>query len=369
MSIGFTEILPAPPPTETHGRQATSLPAEFESADPEEVSSAALEQGWEKRGFRGRVAELLRERGLRSRAVRFANCNRLGRPGVCSRYPDEHKYFVRHSCCVTFCKQCASEERRRLSNKYSSVVREVLSRMPKIPRGLVLAKITFTLRSEVGPITPTIVKKFNCAVRLVLKRTAQAASDDHPYGAIFIDEVGTGPIQDRSEGGGTHLHCHGLYLGPRLDWSATRDLWTSTTEKMFGIASYGFYITEVYWFKNEPTRALCHALNRMLKYVMKPPAVSAERLADLISAFHGTRRVHALGLFYGVKTEQKRGDVSCPQCSVLGIPSVLSFEGRSLSNGGCVPRLVPISELEADGYRDLKSIRREAFFSRADSSP
>src|ERR1700675_2338171 len=65
---------------------------------------------WERFGFRGQAAKLLYERGvelverglerqgrsLMRKAVRFVNCNRLGRPGVCKRYPFDHKFFVPH---------------------------------------------------------------------------------------------------------------------------------------------------------------------------------------------------------------------------------------------------------------------------------
>ncbi len=36
---------------------------------------------WEHFGIRGHVAQLLFARGLKRKAVRFANCGRLGRPG------------------------------------------------------------------------------------------------------------------------------------------------------------------------------------------------------------------------------------------------------------------------------------------------
>src|SRR5712692_191624 len=49
-------------------------------------------------GFRGRVGKLLWDRGLKPKAIRFVSCNKLGRPGVCSNYPHEHKFFVPHGC-------------------------------------------------------------------------------------------------------------------------------------------------------------------------------------------------------------------------------------------------------------------------------
>src|SRR5260370_40443385 len=58
-------------------------PGENLSREPEEIPE------WEHFGIRGRVAQLLFARSLKGKAVRFANCWRLGRPGVCSRYPFE----------------------------------------------------------------------------------------------------------------------------------------------------------------------------------------------------------------------------------------------------------------------------------------
>jgi hypothetical protein len=372
------------PPIETSAERASRLYAGFKQtfganwaepevvADPEEVApSAAAQEGWEHLGMRGQVAKILRKRGHEKKAGRFANCQRFGRPGVCSRYPDEHKYFQRHGCGMQFCSNCTPEERRRLFTKYVEVVHSVLAELKIIPKAWVLARITSTLRSDGSSITPEKVKLFNSAVRSVMKGTVRVVGEDGRYGMLFIDEVGSELSGLRCEraGNGLNLHCHGLYIGPRLDWGKTRDLWVTITTEKFGVSSCGFNITGIRCFSKHPMRAVRFALNCLLKYVSKPPAVSPERLADLICAFHGTRRVHSLGMFYGIRVESDKHEANCPQCQKLGIPSTISFEGRYLSNGSCIPRLGLVSQLEAEGYRELDVVRRELFFSREDASP
>ncbi len=325
-----------------------------------------LNPEWERFGFRGQVAKLLFERGLKRKAVRFANCGRLGRPGVCSRYPFEHKFFKRHGCGVIFCKECGGQERGRLMEEYlPAVLKVVLERSPDgcLPQGWVLARLNLTLRSDGSEITPDRVKRMNEAAKRTVRKSVGSRSG---YGLLYCDEVGfekRGHILER-KAGGLNLHLHGLYFGPCLDWEKTRDLWAAETRKEFGVESLGFWIRSIRILHGDLEGAVRHALNHLLKYVSKPPAVSAERLASLIAAFDGTRRVHGLGLFYGKKPKHKRGDCLCPRCKALGIPpGVVSFEGRPLPNGGCIPRLVSIEDLIREGYEELGAAGRSATLS------
>ena len=391
------------------GRAVRVKPREEEIVEPEVYEPPKLEEPeWERLGFRGQVAKLLWARGLKRKAIRFLNCNRCGRPGVCSRYPDEHKYFIPHGCEVVFCKECADVTRRECLLDYWHVVCNVVADFggereghetlcsvlfdpevePKERRdaesellqlwarvgqhikesGHILARVTFTLKSDGGEITPDRVKKFNACVREVMTLVGKEVGK---FGMLFVDEVGyemRGHLPDEQRiTHGLNLHCHGLYFGPYLDWGKTRDLWMEITEKAFGEPSRGFYITAVRWFAQNPARAIRWALNHMFKYVSKPPAVTPERLALLIAAFHGTRRVHALGLFYGKKPEREKKDCLCPKCKALGIISTVSFEGRLLPNGGCIPRIVPIEELVAQGYVPLREAGRDAVLSMGEA--
>lgn len=360
-----------------------------------------INPAWDRFGFRGQVAKLLFERGLKSKAVRFANCNRLARPGRCERYPLEHKYFVPHGCEVIFCRECAKAARQVLFVAYFQVIRDAVldfagerqahdvlcavisnkNTEPKIrvgsevalrdlwsrvgrylrKEGWVLARINFTLCSDGSEITPDRVKKMNAAVRSTMQKSVGKAQG---YGMLFMDEVGfeTRGHTRKRKAGGLNLHAHGLYFGPYLDWERTRDLWMRETGKRFPQVSRGFWIGKVRGLSTDPERAIRHALNHMLKYVSKPPAVTAERLASLIAAFDGAKRVHSLGLFYGKKPKHEKRDCPCPKCRAMGIESSVSFEGDDLSSGGRIPRLVPIEELRGQGYEPLRGDGRTTNF-------
>lgn len=327
---------------------------------PERFSKRDVkEPEWEKFGFRGQVGKLLWERGLETKAIRFLNCNKCARPGHCDLYPNEHKYYVPNGCEVIFCRECAQEVRRELFQAYLKVILAVLI-SHGCPRGWTLARINFTLWSDGSEITPERVRKMNAAVRSVMWKSVRSRRG---YGMLFVDEVGfelRGHGRRKRKAGGLNLHAHGLYFGPYLDWEKTRDLWMRETGKQFPQRSRGFWVKEVKGWRRNPERAVRHALNHMLKYVSKPPAISSERLASLIAAFDGARRVHSLGLFYGEKPKSEKKNCLCPKCKALGIPGIVSFEGRSLPNGGCIPRIVRIEELVAEGYIPLREARRDA---------
>jgi hypothetical protein len=369
-----------------------------EIADPAEVSSAA-EPDWGRFGFRGQVGKLLWARNLQKKAIRFVSCNKCARAGLCGRYPKEHKFFIPNGCEVIFCRECVDVVRRELLLDYWHVVcnavlefavgrqeHERLCRLLHSPesgdqarkdaerqlgelwagvgdairkRGWVLARTNFTLRSDGSEITPERVQKFNRCVREVMRKTIGSPNG---YGMLFMDEVG---FETRGHlpnflrvAHGLNLHAHGLYFGPYVDWERTRDLWIAETLKVFGVESRGFYIKAVRGFFNNPGRAIRWALNHMFKYASKPPAVSAERLAALISSFDGARRVHSLGMFYGKKPKREKKDCLCPKCKAMGIVSAVGFEGRALANGRFIPLLVQIETLIALGYVSLRDAGR-----------
>ena len=385
-----------------------SEPAET-VCDPETYAPRALlEPDWGlyrgddgKLAFRAEVARLLWKRGddpkLRKKALRFLNCNKCGRSGVCSRYPEEHKYYIPNGCEVVFCKQCADETRRALTFEYARVILAAIERLGGIPEGWVLARVSFTLRSDGGEIMPKRVKKFNACVRKVMLRVV---GDRKGFGMLFDDEVGfetRGHLPDLQRvSHGLNLHCHGLYFGPALPnrptcadcqstvkkigdglWNCPKcgevsevlpgrvtRIYMEESQKAFGAESRGFFVNAVKGIAQNPERAVRWALNHMLKYVSKPPGVTPERLASLIVAFHGARRVHALGLFYGKKPKREKHDLPCPKCKTDGIISVVGFVGRALPNGGFIPTLQSIEELKAQGYVSLRDAGRGFVLSR-----
>jgi len=361
-----------------------TAPMVSETLDSTGVSDFDSNPEWKNLGFRGKVAEALmaaaqewNRRGeelgdakvkrkalrLKRKAIRFANCGRLGRSAVCSMYPSEHKFFAPHDCGTDFCVKCAQAQRRTLFEKYLHVILTAVGTV--VPKGWTLARATFTLRSDGREITPERVKKFNSAVRFTVRKSVGSRNG---YGFLFSDEVGfetRGRLPDSQRvSHGLNLHCHGLYFGPYVDWERTRDVWKAETEKRFGVASTGFYITEIKGFRRDPERAVRRALNYLLKYFSKPPAVTAERIAALILSFDGAKRVHALGKFYGKCAGKKKSDCLCPTCRRMGFPKpgVLSFEGKSLPNGGSIPRLSLVGDLIAQGYLPLHGDGRTTDF-------
>jgi len=342
------------------------------------LAELGVEPNWEVYGFRGQVAKVLWERGLKRKAIRFVSCNKCARPGKCRRYPLEHKFFIPNGCEVAFCRECAQQTRRALFEAYLAVILTAIEKCGGIPRGWVLWRVNFTLRSDGTEITPERVKDMNGAVRAVMPKSVGSRRG---YGMLFVDEVGSecgkrNYTRER-KAHGLNLHCHGLYFGPSLDWWRTRDLWMQETEKRFGVPSQGFYYKNVRVRNGDVPGAVRHALNHMLKYVSKPPAITPERLASLIAAFDGTKRVHSLGLFYGKKPKHKEHDCPCPKCRAMGIVSTVSFEGseflRRKADGdfyaGYIPRLLPIRALREQGYEPLSEAGRAMVLSMGAGPP
>ena len=242
---------PNPDWANLRGRVATSLMT---------AASEENERGEERRALR-----------LKRKAIRFANCGQLGRSAVCSEYPFEHKFYVPHDCATDFVGKCAQSERHSLFEKHLRVVLNAMG--GGIPKDRMLARVTFSLRSDGSAITPDRVKQFNQAVRFTIRKSIGSRDG---YGFLFCDEVGfekRGHLPDVPRVvHGLNLHCHGLYFGPYVDWERTRDLWKMETAKRFNEPSTGFFITQVKRFKRDPERAARWALNHLLKYLSKPPA-------------------------------------------------------------------------------------------------
>lgn len=271
------------------GGRAVWLKPQEQVADPESYKPAELQEPEWTGGFRGQVAKLLWEHGLQevdkkkkrkwqSKAIRFLNCGEKARPGVCKRYPLEHKYFVPHGCEVDFCKKCGDELRSAMTLDYCEVVSAAIESQGGIPEGWVLARVTFTLRSDGREITPVQAKEFNRCVGDVVRR---AVGSRKGFGLMFQDEVGfetRGHLPDAQRvTHGLNLHAHGLYFGPRLEnrptcvacgsfakrlekrvdvWKCPKcgpvievqcgqltQMYMAETEKTFGEPSHGVFLT------------------------------------------------------------------------------------------------------------------------------
>ena len=138
--------------------------------------------------------------------------------------------------------------------------------------------------------------------RLVRRWFKRSMTKDELWGCIFAVETGhelAVKHPDRTAGG-WNLHVHVLYYGPYLEHPAGLALW----KELLG-DSGGFRIKQCPGWRKNPYRAVRRALVHHFGYVMKPAAVSGERIAALEVLFHRVRRLHALGCFYSRQTAQK----------------------------------------------------------------
>ena len=110
-----------------------------------------------------------------------------------------------------------------------------------------------------------------------IKKTLKALMDGvKGWGAIWCDEVGRE---------NTNLHAHILFYGPYIPQTRLAEVWNEISGH------------QVVYIKESHKRG-ANALLYMLKYVSKPPTSDPSQIGHLEMAFHGTRRIHALGLFY-----------------------------------------------------------------------
>lgn len=239
--------------------------------------------------FRGRVAQVLIDHDLHQKARRYLECLRYGIRLQCEG-PQQHALFAVVHCDLRFCPCCGPRQFARLIEKYSPVLRSVSGQRR---RGYALREITLTCRKSAS-LTSAQVKKFNEDVKKALKVVAADAED---WGAIWCDEVGFN---------NTNLHAHILFYGPYVEQSRLAEVWRAISGHQV------VFITKAH--VNGP-KALIH----LLKYVSKPPSDDPEIIGQLEVAFHGRRRVHALGVFYNFASDDSHDHQpnpwkSCPHC-------------------------------------------------------
>jgi hypothetical protein len=144
------------------------------------------------------------------------------------------------------------------------------------------------------------------------------------WGAIWVDEVGFN---------NTNLHAHILIYCPYVAQKQLAVMWQEISGN------------EVIWI-NEAHVFGPKALLHLLKYVSKPPGTDPEVVGMLEVAFHKTRRVHALGLFYnfsgGDEDNLESEWKDCPECGAH-----LSVQGK----------LQSVSELRARGLKFIGDFR------------
>jgi hypothetical protein len=209
-------------------------------------------------------------------------------------------------------------------------------------RGFVIAKMDLTTVNLGRMPSRTEIREFNQCIRRFVRTLARRLGvSAKGFGVLYCDEFGG---QNNS-----NLHAHAVYVGPIIprQWfgkgQLVSDLWK---EACSSTPFDGSFIVSMKAAASFPA-AVAHALKYAGKFLSRDP----ERLAALELAFHGVRRVHALGIFYNPdpkQTEAKEpSDGSeCPHCR-----SALILESYGF---------VSVVQLMDAGYRDFDEARQEA---------
>lgn len=257
--------------------------------------------------FRACVGDVLISAGLAKKAARYMECSRFA---VCLECDGDgrHRFFSPLYCDLRFCPRCGRRMFARLYAKYVPVLSYLRSHHC---RGYGLREITLTSKNE-GTLTSEQIKRFNLEVKNTLKRLMHHVSG---WGAIWCDEVGFDNF---------NLHAHILFYGPYIDQKRLAEVWHEISGH------------QVVWIRPAHAKGPL-ALRHLLKYVGKPPASKPEIIGQLEVAFHGRRRVHALGVFYnfaGADPDNEESEwTSCPICGagLHHLPGTYKIEDLALS--------------------------------------
>ncbi len=321
-----------------------SLAERFEEALAQSIAVAECVQNlfWEDLPERERTARLLDAMGSRSKATRYRDCHASGIPVDCTACGE--RYFSKYCCTLRYCEFCGWWHFSRLMEKYREPISKLIAEQPT-QQGRTLAMLTFTIRAYDRMPEPDEARRLN---KLVRRWFSRILPGDVVWGCIFAVETGH-EVPGKHPGrkaGGWNLHVHVLYYGPYLDQTAGLELW----KELLG-DSGGLRIKQCPGWRKNTDQAVRRALVHHFGYIMKPAAVTGERIAALEVLFSGIRRVHALRCFYRLPKVQK--DVVNPRCPKCGqnLPINLRAWHRS--------ERVSVVDLEAEGRRDWRLVRRE----------
>jgi len=241
-----------------------------------------------------------------------------GRRLDCTAHPEGHRYYASFNCGCRYCGRCGRKIFSELFNKYMAlwrIVEELVVTSGSRPVNLI-ATLDFTARNLDRMPLPSEIREFNEDIRACIKRVMKKlgiSSDQFMF--LWCDEFG-GWDQKRKRYN-TNLHAHGVYVGPWLPWNVLVETWIEIRKKKDG--ARGVFIKRQKLDRAPADLAtyerarFARALGHALKYTGKYLAVSdGERLGQLEAAFHGVRRVHAMGLAY-------KADLRCHEpCSICG---------------------------------------------------
>jgi hypothetical protein len=297
---------------------------------------------WVELDEREKVSRLLAAMGFASKAQRFRDCHVTAVPVDCVSCGE--RYFSRYRCTLRYCEFCGPWHFSRLMEKY----REPISRLiadQATQHGRTLAGLDFTIRAKDRMPDADEPRRLNELVRRWFELMMPGGV---VWGCIFAVETGH-ELAIKHPGrraGGWNLHVHVLYYGPYLDQAVGLGLWKELLSD-----SGGFRVKQCPGWRKNPERAVRRALIHHFGYIMKPAAVTGERIAALELLFWKTRRVHALEAFYSLpKSEKQIVNPRCPKCG-HNLPINLRAWHRS--------ERVSVVDLEAEGRRDWRVVRRE----------
>jgi hypothetical protein len=311
---------------------------------------------WEELDEREKGARLLAAMGFASKATRYRDCHVTGVPVDCPACRE--RYFSRYRCTLRYCEHCGPLHFSRLLEKYREPISRLIAEQPS-QQGRTLAMLTFTVRAYDRMPDPSEPRRLLKLVRRWFRRVMPEGTR-WVWGCIYAIETGheLGVKHPGRTADGWNLHVHVLYFGPYLDWTAGLELWKELTAG----DGQGFYIKQCPGWRKNPDQAVRRALVHHFGYILKPAAVSGERIAALEVLFSGVRRVHALGCFYRLPKVQK--DVVNPRCPKCGQDLPINLRAWHKNER------VRIADLEGQGRMDWRAVeseirRAQAFGGRA----
>jgi hypothetical protein len=342
--------------------------------------SVQFREWWSEKEERRRRAPL-------QKANRLANCGVTGRRMDCTAHPEEHQYYAPFNCGCRYCGRCGNKIFSDFFNKYLALwpIVEKLVVRPGVRTVNRICTLDFTARNLGRMPQGGEIQEFNQDIRTCLKSVMRKLGiSSHQFLFLWCDEFGGwDPKRNRYN---TNLHAHGVYVGPWLPWDLLHETWMEIRKDNDG--ALGVFIKRQKLDRAPADLAtseharFARALGHALKYTGKHLAVSdGERLGQLEAAFHGVRRVHAMGLAY-------KADLICHEpCSICGAAceGFCEHDGehsckRHRASNSCPLCAAPlmfhrlsaytsISVLKKEGRKDLDETRKQVERDRVLAGP
>lgn len=300
-----------------------------------------------------KLGPALRWEGAETRADRWLNCNRGGIEVVreCIHQADAGMYVPMH-CDLRVCPECARRRSRAVARTYAAVLRRVVHRLPADvrmgtgwrPQNLKRAgpgsmgwRLMTLTRYNPGGYDPERLRSQVLETRRFFVdlwretwgsyRAERVRKGSAGVGCVFALEV----APPSSTGAGGMVHVHVLVYGhywPQADLSARWHRITGDSH-VVDIRAVKLSPRKLARMRDEghtPTMddVLRAGVLEVLKYATKPPTESTrdafETVAAIEYAYAGTRRIGALGIFFGEIQETLEDPEYAPELAGLTCP-------------------------------------------------